>query len=81
MHRYRIITESLIFDKKQGTMKLVRRQQTIFEYVLVFSFVTMTTFIIFSVFLFGGQGNDKTFSGALMRLHDDIVSVISAPVP
>jgi hypothetical protein len=63
-------------------MKLVRKHQTIFEYVLVFAFVTMTTFVIFSVFLFGYQGsNDKTFSGALMKLHDEIVSVISAPVP
>lgn len=63
-------------------MKLNRKHQTIFEYVLVFAFVTLTTFVIFSVFLFGDQGNnDKTFSGALMRLHDDIVSVISAPVP
>ena len=63
-------------------MKLIRKHQTIFEYALVFSFVTMTTFVVFSVFLFGYQGgNDKTFSGALMRLHDEIVSVISAPVP
>ena len=63
-------------------MKQNRRHQTVFEYVLVFAFVTMTTFIVFSVFLFGYQGdNDKTFAGALMRIHDDIVSVISAPVP
>lgn len=81
MHRIRIKSKSLIFKEKQGTMKLVRRHQAIFEYVLVFAFVTMTTFVIFSVFLFGGQGNDNTFSGALMRLHDDIVSVICAPVP
>jgi len=50
--------------------------------VVVFTFITLTTFVVFSVFLFGYQGNnDNTFAGALMRLHDDIVSVISAPVP
>lgn len=63
-------------------MIIVKKHQTIFEYVIVFSFITLTTFVVFSVFLFGYQGNnDNTFAGALMRLHDDIVSVISAPVP
>ena len=68
--------------RKQGKMQLTRRYQAIFEYVIVFSFVFLGTGIIFELFLFGYQGNNNnTFSGALMRLHDEIVSVISAPVP
>lgn len=62
--------------------RVKKHHQTIAEYAIVFIFVTLTTFVLTSIFLVGNnQSNDSTFAGALMRLHDEIVSVISAPVP
>ena len=72
--------------KTNVSFKKLYRFQSMVEYGALMTFVSLTTFIMYDLFLFGFQSDDATkhgdtFSGALLRLHDTIVSVISAPVP
>jgi len=72
--------------KKNVSFKKLYKFQSMVEYAALMTFISFTTYILYDLFLFGFQSDDadkhaNTFSGALLQLHDTIVSVISAPVP